>query len=165
MWQIPVLAVAFLLLASVLVSPGERPEEAVRPGLPPLPRVGIAVTALVAIAMIAIPLASTSLLRESEADARAGDSSAALEAARSAQNVQPYAASPRVQQALLLESQGDLGAAAEAAEAATERESTNWRTWLVLSRIEAELGDAPAAVRAYRKARSLNPFSELFRRQ
>jgi len=164
MWQIPVLAVALLLLAVVLVSAEEHSEDVETPGLTLPPRFGVVVAALVAIIAIAIPLASTSLLRESEADARAGDSSAALDAARSAQNVQPYAASPRLQQALLLESQGDLSAAAEAAEAATERESTNWRTWLVLSRIEAELGDAPAAVRYYRKARSLNPFSELFQR-
>ena len=164
MWQIPVLAVALLLLAAVLVSAADGAEGDERSGLAPPLRIGAALAAIVAIVVISIPLAATSLLRESEADARAGDLGAALSAARSAQNVQPYAASPRLQQALLLESQGDLGAAAEAAEAATERESTNWRTWLVLSRIEAELGDAPAAVSAYRRARSLNPFSELFRR-
>ena len=64
----------------------------------------------------------------------------------------------------MLEAQGDLDSAAAAARAATERESTNWRTWLVLSRIEAERGNASAALRDYRKARSLNPFSELFQR-
>jgi O-antigen ligase len=164
MWQIPVLAVALLLLAAVLVSAEERPEDGERSGLTLPLRAGIVVAALVAIVVISIPLASMSLLRQSEADARAGDLSAALDAARSAQNVQPYAASPRLQQALLLESQGNLTTAAQAAEAATERESTNWRTWLVLSRIEAERGDAPAAVDSYRKARSLNPFSELFQR-
>jgi O-antigen ligase len=164
MWQIPVLAVALLLLVVVLVSAGESAGEGGPPGLSPLLRLGVVVAALAAIVAISIPLASTSLLRQSESDARAGDLSAALDAARSAQNAQPYAASPRLQQALLLESLGDLSAAAEAAEAATERESTNWRTWLVLSRIEAELGDAPAAVSSYRKARSLNPFSELFQR-
>jgi tetratricopeptide (TPR) repeat protein len=164
MWQIPVLAVAFLLLAAVLVSAEGDPEEGERPGLALPLRAGVVVAALVAIVVISIPLSSTSLLRQSEADARAGDLSGALDAARSAQNVQPYAASPRLQQALLLESQGDLAPAATAAVAATERESTNWRTWLVLSRIEAELGDASAAVRDYREARRLNPFSELFKR-
>jgi cytochrome c-type biogenesis protein CcmH/NrfG len=64
----------------------------------------------------------------------------------------------------VLEQGGELPAAAAAAEAATERESTNWRTWLVLSRIEAERGRAAASVRAYREARSLNPRSELFGR-
>jgi Tfp pilus assembly protein PilF len=127
-------------------------------------RVAGVLIALLAIAAIAVPLASTSLVRQSENDARAGDLPAALSAARSAQNAQPDAASPRLQEALVLESQGDLRAAAVAARGATERESTNWRTWLVLSRIEAELGDASAAVRDFRRARSLNPFSELFQR-
>jgi hypothetical protein len=166
MWQIPVLAVAFLLLAAVLVTAGEEPEPEGGGAALKLPlRAAVAAIALLAIAAISIPLASTSFVRQSEADARAGDLSAALSAARSAQNAQPDAASPRLQQALVLESQGELAAAASAARVATERESTNWRTWLVLSRIEAELGDASAAVRDYRRARLLNPFSELFRRQ
>jgi O-antigen ligase len=161
-WQIPVLAISFLLLAAILVAPGDSPEPEGGPGLPWPLRAGAALVALVAIAAISIPLASTGLVRQSEADARAGDLPAALSAARSAQNAQPDAASPRLQEALVLESEGELEAAAAAARAATERESTNWRTWLVLSRIEAELGHASAAVSAYREAHSLNPFSELF---
>jgi O-Antigen ligase len=164
MWQIPVLAVAFLLLAAVLVAADERPAKDGSAGLKLPLRAAAALAGLVAIAAIAVPLASTSLVRQSEADARAGDLPAALRSARSAQNAQPDAASPRMQEALVLESQGDLAAAAGAARAATERESTNWRTWLVLSRIEAELGDASTAVRDYRKARLLNPHSELFQR-
>jgi Flp pilus assembly protein TadD len=168
MWQIPVLPVAMLLLGSVLVMRPEDPAaeagSAKNGRLPTTLRVAIAVAALVAIVAIAIPLATTSLVRQSESDARSGDLAAALQDARSAQNVQPDAAGPRLQQALVLEAQGDLAAAAGAALAATERESTNWRTWLVLSRIEAERGRAEAAVRAYGKARSLNPRSELFAR-
>lgn len=163
MWQIPVIAVAFLILCAVLVSAEERDEHGEAVGLRPPLRIAAVLIAVVALIAISAPLASTDLLRQSEAEARAGDLSAALRDARSAQNAQPDAASPRLQEALVLEAQGDLAGAAVAARAATERESTNWRTWLVLSRIEAELGDAPAAVRYYRKARSLNPFSELFR--
>jgi O-Antigen ligase len=164
MWQIPVLAVAFLLLAATLVTADESAEQSGGAGLRLPLRAAFALVALAVIAAISVPLASTNLVRQSEADARAGDLPAALRAARSAQNAQPDAASPRLQQALVLESQGELVGAAAAARAATERESTNWRTWLVLSRIEAELGDASAAVRDYRKARLLNPFSELFQR-
>jgi hypothetical protein len=168
-WQIPVIAVAFLLLAAVLVggeqAGTEESSDEGRSGLKLSLRLAVALVALIAIVAISVPLASTSLVRKSEAEARAGDLPAALSAARSAQNAQPDAAGPRLQEALVLESQGSLTAAAEAARAATERESTNWRTWLVLSRIEAELGDASAAVRAYRQARMLNPFSELFERR
>jgi hypothetical protein len=164
-WQIPVLPVAVLLLASVLIAPasnGERDREPKPFGLPL--RAAIAVLALAAIAAIAIPLASTSLLRQSEADARAGDLQGALDKARSAQNVLPGSAAPRLQQALVLEQAGDLEPAAAAARAATRRESTNWRNWLVLSRLEAERGRAAAAVAAYSKAESLNPHFSLFSR-
>ena len=73
-----------------------------------------------------------------------------------------FAATPTLQQALVLEAQGDLNGAAGAARDATHQESNNWRTWLTHSRIEAERGNAKAAVDAYRTARSLNPRSALF---
>jgi Flp pilus assembly protein TadD len=76
--------------------------------------------------------------------------------------VQPGAATPRVQEALLLESKGEYAPAEEAARAATEREPTNWKTWLLLSRIEAQQGRAEAALRDFRAARSLDPLSEIF---
>jgi Flp pilus assembly protein TadD len=161
-WQIPVVAVALLLLGSALVGGGSASADSDARRLPLPARLGFAAVALAAIVAIAIPLASTSLLRESEADARAGDLDAALEAARGAQNAQPGAAAPRLQQALVLEELGRLAAAETAAREATAREETNWRNWLVLSRIEAERGRAAAAVRDYRKARSLNPHFSLF---
>jgi hypothetical protein len=163
MWQIPALAVSMLLLAGGLVVGGRPPGGASGAlGIPA--RAVFAILALAAVVAIAIPLASTAFVRQSEADVREGDLAAALTAARSAQNAEPGAATPRLQQALVLESGGDLGAAADAARAAAERESTNWRTWLVLSRIEAERGRAGAAVAAYRRARSLNPRSQIFER-
>jgi hypothetical protein len=162
MWQIPVLPVALLLLASVLVMPAKR-LESTRGVVSRLPfRLATASVAVAAAVAIAIPLASTSLVRESEADVRNGDLIGALEAARRAENSQPSAATPRLQQALVLEEMGRLAAAAGAARAATEREATNWRPWLVLSRIEAERGRGAPAVRAYRKAKSLNPHFSLF---
>lgn len=165
MWQIPVLPVAFLLLASVLIGTGER--EVGRSDrhdsvLRLAPRLSVMAVAVAAIVAIAIPLSTAASLRRSQADARAGDLSAALGAARSAQNAQPGAAAPRLQEALILEAQGNLAPATEAARAATQREPTNWRTWLVLSRIDAEQGEAAAALRDYRKAKSLNPRSPLF---
>jgi O-antigen ligase/polysaccharide polymerase Wzy-like membrane protein len=161
MWQIPVLPIALLLLASLLLTARAGSVRS-RGGFSPPSRAALATVAIVAVVAIAIPLSSSSLLRQSQTDAREGDLSSALAAAKSAQNAQPDAASPRVQEALLLESAGDLPAAAAAARAATEREETNWRNWLVLSRIEAKLGHAAPAVQAYAKAKSLNPRSPLF---
>jgi hypothetical protein len=160
-WQIPVLPVSLLVLASAIMPI----VSARRPGstsLPLPPRLGIAIAAIAAITAISIPLSSTSLVRESQADAAAGDLTAALDKAVAAQNAQPDAAAPRLQQALLLEEQGDLPAASLAARGATDRESTNWRNWLVLSRIEAERGRVAPALDAYREAKSLNPRSLLF---
>ena len=161
LWQIPAIPVAMLTLAAALVGAGSA--GGARPWKAPV-RIAVAVVALAAIVAIAIPLASTSAQRRSEAAVRAGDLPAALAAARSAQNALPGAAAPRLQEALVLEKMGALGAAAAAARAATSREATNWRNWLVLSRLEAERGDAGASIRAYRRARSLNPRSEIFNR-
>jgi O-antigen ligase len=161
MWKIPVVPIATLLLLAVVLTAGDGAGEEPQPLRPPL-RVVVAAVALLALVAIAIPFASTSLIRQSQADARDGDLSGALEKARSAQNVQPGAATPRVQQALLLESEGDLDAASQAAAAATEREPTNWKTWLLLSRIEAQDGKPEAALESYRIARSLAPLSTVF---
>ena len=43
------------------------------------------------------------------------DTTGALESVNTAVNIQPYAASPSLQRALLLESSGDLSGAADAA--------------------------------------------------
>ena len=56
----------------------------------------------------------------------------------------------------LLEAGGQLEAAAEAARQATAREPTNWRSWFVLSRIEAERGMVRESIFAYRKTLQLN---------
>jgi hypothetical protein len=162
MWQMPVLPVAMLLLATILVLPGDR--GARKPRLPFALRGGFAALALVAIAFVAIPLATVSLVRDSEAAARGGDFDAALADARSAVNVQPAAAGPRLQEALVLELMGDFGAAEAATREAIARERTNWRIWLVLSRVAARNGRVDASVNAYERARSLNPNSDLFQR-
>lgn len=163
MWQVPVLPVALLLLASILVTArAPRQESPIRLRL--LPRAGFAAVALAIVFAIAVPLASTSLVRRSESEFRAGDLAAALSAARRAQSAQPDAASPRLQEALVLEAVRAFGRASEAARAATDREETNWRNWLVLSRVEAERGRADAAVRDFRRARALNPHFPPFQR-
>jgi len=161
-WQIPVIAVAMLLLAAVIVAPGPRRDDGEGVGFKAPLRLGVCLAGVVAIVAIAIPLTSETHLRESEEDVREGDLYGALAAAKSAQNAEPGAAAPRLQQALVLEQTGALDQAAAVARSATEREETNWRNWLVLSRIEAQRGRADEAVGAYLRARSLNPRSPLF---
>ena len=85
-----------------------------------------------------------------------------MDAAQRAESLQPYAATPKVQQAVVLERSGDLTGAAAAARDATTREATNWRTWLLLANIEAKRQQATAALDAYDEAHRLNPRSLVF---
>jgi O-antigen ligase len=160
LWELAVVPVAFLLLASVLVSAGEHRRRRPLPLPARLAGVGVAVAAMVA---IAIPLAAAASLQRSRAVGASGDYAAALSDAADARRVEPYAAAPRLQQGLALEAQGRLAAAEAAVRGAVRREPVEWGGWLVLSRIQAERGRVAAALASYRRAKSLNPNSALFR--
>jgi hypothetical protein len=178
-WELSVLPVVFMLLAGGILSPRRYRTERKRSSsssrhrhrsarhtrswrVRVTPQVILALLSVLALILIAIPLRGASALRTSQDRARAGDLQGALDAAHTAHDRQPYAASPPLQEALVLELMGDFDAAASAAQDATRAESTNWRTWLVLSRVETERGDPGAAATAYRRARALNPRSPLF---
>ncbi len=164
-WEIGVLPMLALLLGAVALAAG-RTQPRVSPPHPTrrLPRAATGIVAVVAIAVIAIPLASTVTLRDSQAQARNGDLAGALRSAGQARALQPYAAAPRLQQALVFEGAGNLDPAARSAAEAVSRSPNDWRLWLVRSRIEARRGNAGASLAAYRRARSLNPRSGLFAR-
>ena len=175
-WEVAVLPGAFLLLAAGIAGPtvarrrigaGRRePDETTadrgrgRGGL--ALRLAAVVVSVAALIGIAIPYAGSAAVADSRDDVRAGNLGSALSDAETAISIQPYAASGHLQKALVLERQGDYDGAATAARQATAADSTDWRTWLTLSRIEAYRGDAQASVAAYRKAESLNPRSTLF---
>jgi hypothetical protein len=162
-WQIAVIPVVFLLVAAAVLGPGIGSPEAdsTRIGRV-VPRLALVILALVSIAAIAIPLAGASAVHRSQIDVRSRNLSSALQQARTAHDIQPYAAAASLQEALVLELKGDLDSAADAARTATGQEANNWQNWLVLSRLEAERGNEHEAIVAYRKARSLNPRSSLF---
>ena len=174
-WQLPVLPVTFLLLAAAVVAPASRsvpvramaseaPSVAAGKYRPPATlRAGLLVAGLACLAAISIPLATAAAVRNSQTAVLAGNSSLALSDARSATRIEPGAASAQLQVALVLELRHDLPGALDAALKATRDEPQNWSGWLVLSRLEAESGHAQASVTAYRRARSLNPRSPLFR--
>jgi hypothetical protein len=167
-WELAVLPAVFLLLAAAINGPKvlrrsvSAPARRSRLGPAELARAVTAAGAVVALILITIPYAGASAVSASRDDARDADLAGALDEAAKAHDLQPYAATPNLQRALLLERDGDLGAAAAAAAAATRDEPTNWRTWLVRSRIEAERANAREAVSAYERAKSLNPRSPLF---
>jgi hypothetical protein len=160
-WQIAVLPVCFLLLgAAALSTPAD---DVPRRPAGVVPRVGFAAVALVALAGLVVPLSGAVAVRDSQGAAQRRDVPAALAAATSAQRVQPYAVTPALQRALVLELAGDLPAAAVAAREAERLEPTNWRAPLVLARIEAQRGRVDASVAAVRRARALNQASPTLR--
>jgi Flp pilus assembly protein TadD len=164
-WEMAVFPMIVLVLAATILS-GSRPR-LVRLGRADTQRRGpsrlvIALLALPAVVAIAIPLASTSAVRDSQAAVRHNDPKTALADARTAASIQPSAATPDLQEALIFERAGRLDQAARSARTATRHEPTNWRPWITLSRIEAERGSAAASVAAYRRARVLDRRSPLF---
>jgi hypothetical protein len=165
-WELGVLPIVFFALAPIALAAGSRTEDAAEPSRPSAlaGRVVVAIAAVGCLVAIVIPLASTGAVNASRSSAEEGQLDAALQDARAAERIQPWAATPSLQEALVLEAQGDLDGAAAAARQATAEEPTNWRTWLVLSRIETYRGNAQSAVAAYREARELHPQSPLFAR-
>jgi hypothetical protein len=160
-WELTVVPVAFLMLAAVVLAPRSDGEP-----VPPRRRDRLALgsMAVLAIAAAILPLLSATALRDSRANATAGRIDNALADAGSAARAEPYAATPALQRAVLLEARGHSQAAVAAARAATHREPSNWRTWITLSRLEARNGSAGPSIDAYRRAKTLNPRSGLFAR-
>ena len=163
-WQLAAIPAAFLFLAAVAVgepSPAPGTARAAARGGGAwrryAPRALTAALALVALVAIAIPLASASGVEQSRDEVADDNLDSALDSAREAVAIEPYAATPRLQEATTLEVMGRLGEAVAAAREATTKEPTNWRPWLVLSRLEAENGDPDASVRAFKEAQSLFP--------
>jgi O-Antigen ligase len=161
-WDLPAIAAAALVLIAVVLAGGRRPRAHAGPP-PAAPRAALAALAVAGLVAVAVPLAGASAVRDSEQRVARGDLAGALEKARAAASAQPYSATAHLQQALVFERAGAVEQAVAAARVAAAKERTNWRTWLVLSRLEAKAGRAGASVAAYRRARHLNPRSAIFR--
>jgi hypothetical protein len=166
-WDVTVVPVAFLGLAAVVLAPAgprARRQRPVGRFATILGRFGPAVAAVLALLVIALPLAGASYIRDSRADFNGDDLASALRDARHAQQAQPYAATPRLQEGFIFEHAGRLGRAATAVRSAISKEPKNPAPWIVLSRIEANRGHPRAAVAAYRRARALDPQSSFLQR-
>jgi O-antigen ligase len=174
LWELAVIPVAFLFVAAAILS-GDIDDEPVphrageaslprsrwRRGLPTAARVAGALAAIGAILVIADPMITAQRITQSQEAFAAGDYAGALSKAESAADLESYSAAPWTQEAFAYEAEGQLSRAATAARAATERESTNWETWYLLSRIQAQRGKEGPALVALRQAQDLNPFSQL----
>jgi len=163
-WEMGAIACAAMVLGAVILV-GREEGALVGDGderrRPRVPRVVLALLAVAALGAVAVPMAGAMATRDSRNAAADGRLAAALEESRTAERLQPYAATPRLQRALVLEEAGSLAGAATAAKAATAAEPANWRTWFVLARIDARRGEDAAAVAALRRAKRLNPRSPI----
>jgi hypothetical protein len=160
-WQIGVMPMIAMLLAAVAISPLSEPDGAPRSWRI---RLVCAAAVLVALATIWVPLASTIAVRRSQSAVSRRELQAALDDSTTAQQLEPGAASPRLQRALVLEQAGDVPGSNHAIRAALEREPTNWQIWLVASRLATEADQPVVALADYRRARALNPTSPIFAR-
>jgi hypothetical protein len=162
LWEMPVVAATGLLACGLLVGPATTPA-GVPAGAPrrSLLRVAAPLAAVVAIALLALPWLAERDVRESRRAALSGQPAAGVEAARDAEGLTPWAASPRLQHALVLEASGDLAGARRQIAEAIERDRADWRLRVVQARVASAAGDATAARAALAAARALNPRSRL----
>jgi hypothetical protein len=189
-WQVPALPAAFLLLSAALFAPPAVRGGALgsmsssvswlrsfstggllrrfstvrrfRFDRIVLVRLAAVIVAGACLVAIAIPLATTTSIRRSQAAAATGDPATALSNARAATRLEPGAATPQMQLALVLELQGHRRAALVPAKRAVRDEPHNSSAWLLLARLQAETRHPRASLRAYLRARTLNPKSPLF---
>lgn len=166
---VTVVAVAALALVCASESsnrPGLHVVAEAAPGRRSRGSFGVGAAALLAgwilIVAQAIPLLAHWELAASRNAVERGDLGEALSAAEAARDIQPWAATPYLQRALVSEESGDLARAQGSIGDALERDPRDWRLWLVAARIQTKQGDIPAAQRSLLRAVELNPRSPLF---
>ena len=163
MWQLTAVSVVGVACLGLLVAGGSLPAPRVaHRGGRVLLRGILVVAALLAIACEGLPLLTDAQIRASQAASMTGDSAASYAHARRAVALQPWAGSPYVQLALVDEQNQDLRAAAAAINSALQRDKSDWRSWLIASRIETKLGQIRKATRSLMRAKELNPRSPIF---
>jgi O-Antigen ligase len=172
-WELTAVSVVGFVSLALAVGPATAaptPLSVVEEDEPPRPlrtRFGLGVAAILLAWLLvfaqAIPLFAQREIGHSQAAVRRGDLSAALAAAKSGRDIQPWAATPYVQLALVSEQAGALTSARAWIDMAIARDRTDWRLWLASARIETRLGRVKAAERSLRRAVELNPRSPLLR--
>lgn len=156
MWESTAVTVLALTAAGAAASISGAPRiKPVRPAVR-MPMVAAAVV----IGLVQLPgLVATSRVRDSQRSLRAGAVTSAFAEADDAVGAEPWAASPYVQRALLEENVGELRAARVDLGRAIAREPTNYSHYLLLARVDAEMGQVAQALDAYKQAKRLRPAS------
>ncbi|MGH2964541.1 MAG: O-antigen ligase family protein [Solirubrobacterales bacterium] len=171
-WELPACFGLVVLAAGVLSGPALEREAAFGAevhavngwrarGLAPRPRFGLGVVTLL-LGGASIWAGGTLFLTEvrlgnSRQEASAGNLKAAAQAAHDAITIEPWAAGPRLQLALVEELGGNLRAANREISEAIDRAPDNWQLWFVRTRLDVKSGNVDGARRALERARELNP--------
>jgi O-Antigen ligase len=164
MWQMPVVSIVGFALLGLLAQLDSRVGAPALEGRLRLVAAGLCVAAaLVAIGIEGAPMLGELKVRDSQAAVARGDAAAAQKDAVDAHKLEPWAATPYLQLALVYEQADRLAGANRAIAAATIRDPDDWRLWVVASRLQVKSGAVGAAVRSLRRARALDPLSPLLR--
>jgi O-antigen ligase len=163
MWELPVVScIGLALLALALAAAGDRPPTATRPGRR---RLALAATIVFGVAALAVEVdvyGADAGLRASRANVARGNLAAAELPAARASRLQPWAATPYLQLALVAAGTDRLALAQRRMGSALSRQPDDWRLWLIDAQIHTRRGQIVAARRSLDRARELNPRSPLF---
>jgi len=165
MWQLPVVSIVGLAVLALLVALGG--SRSPQPEFGASARVGAGARRLtLGLAVVLAVLLAWSQLSEtgsvralaaSQAAAGADDLATAARKAHDAATLEPWAASPYLQLALVDEQRRRLATAGGWIQLALRRDPLNWQLWAVSSRIAYESGRIADARRALVRAHQLNP--------
>jgi len=168
-WQVTVVAVIGIAALALLAGPGFAPaaeppaDVAARRSRSQLAAgVALLAGAWALMCAAAIPWLTAARISDSQAAARRGDLAAAGRAALDAKTLQPWAATPYLQLALVAEGQGEFDQAERWVAESIRRNSEDWRVWYVGARIASLADRQTVADRRYARAAALNPLSPIF---
>jgi hypothetical protein len=159
-WEIAALGAVFMLAAGAMVA--ARCEQLDfadrRPRRFGVAVAGLALAWVAALALIG-PLLVEREIDSSKAAADSGDLTSAADHAETARSIEPWAASPYLQLALVAEQAAEYPRAIEQVDKAIEREDRNWVLYALRSRFHRENGEPAAARRDFEEAQRLNPLA------
>ena len=155
-WQIPAVFGPAVVCAGLLVAsaPSAR---AARSG--PWLGFGVLAAAWIAIVGSAIVLLTEIELSRSRDAAGDGQVAEAIDRARTARSIQPWSAEPYTQLALLEGQRRDYPAALAYLRQAQERDSEDWRLYVIEARLQRQSGNPAAGFAATVHAELFSPFS------
>lgn len=156
MWEQAAVFGSVIVAAAVVTGPALGPLSARGPS-----RFGVGVGTLlvawVALVAAAAGLATQMKLRDSDDAVDRGDLAGAVQDAREARALQPWASAPYLQIAQIEQLQGDLPAAEQALTEAIARAPDAWQVWFVAASLDSATGDLEGLVEATAQTNRLRP--------